>query len=180
MNPAGGIHEQAQVTAGYIVGVERMGLIRRLAELRDRQPNENMAHGCIADGTHFVYPARLDLGLLAEFFNECVDAVDDRVMKLGKFSVVLGIGNPANDIVAELGLRIEGGLRGPARSVCHVEQLDDDGRRADIYRQTEDRIVRIHRCVFLIYIGLECLSGFDSFGENTLLEESGTEGDGHG
>jgi hypothetical protein len=104
-----------------IVGFERMGFVRSLSKLGDRQTEENVVHRGIADEAHFEDVVLLDVGLFAEFCSQVVYAIDYGIMKLGEFFFGLGVCDSADNIVAETCLGIEDGFGCLALTGGHID-----------------------------------------------------------
>jgi hypothetical protein len=89
----------------------------------------------------------------------------------------LAVSYSADDVVAELGLRIEhgGGRQRPA--IGHIEQFGDDRGRADIDCYPEYLLLRITRPVLSVNIGPNLDLGGDAVLQYFLLKESRFERD---
>ena len=174
-----GIYFQAELAGRDIAGIERIGLVRRLAELGYGQSEENVVHRRVAGDAHFEDIVCIDGGFFAEPGGQVIYAINYGFLKLGEFFVGPGVCDSADDIVAEAGLRIECGFGGPAPAAGHVDEPGDNGGCAEIDGQAEYRLGRVGMRIFFIYVTLNPRPGIDTFGQNPLLEEPGAGGDRH-
>ena len=121
-----------------------------------------MVHRGIADDAHLVYLIGLDGSPLADFGDKAVDAVDDCPVQLGQLLTGRAVCDPADNIIAELRLRIQGGGGCYCSGFGHIQQFGDDGGCADIHGQAEYRLLGLGDGVLSKDIGPDVDFGIDA------------------
>jgi hypothetical protein len=172
MNIAGRIHSQGDFFRAYILCVNGKCPVRRLAELRYGQPQEDVVHCRIAYDTglvNIVYSYGTPAAALGD---EKVQPIEEQFVKLRQLGLVLCVCDSGYHVIAEFCLRVEvgGGRDYPAG--FHIDDFDDDSGRANIDGQTQYWAIIRKGKVFFIDIRRDCLAPGESFGEDFMLYES--------
>jgi hypothetical protein len=108
------------------MGIERMGMVRRPAELRNRQAKENVVHGSITDQADFEDIVPIDSGFSAKLGDQSVYTIDYGLAQLCKFFAGPGVCDSADYVVAETRLRIKGSFCCTPLAGCHVDKSGDN------------------------------------------------------
>ena len=118
--------------------------IRSLGQRAARQPQQQVAHRRVTDRDHFMDAVSCRLRRGQQLVDDLAQTFRDGLpQNLGTVRTGCGELDPADDVVAISGLRIgfPGGGEGAAGR--QVQQLANDGGRADIYADAEQGVGRV-------------------------------------
>ena len=107
--------------------------IRRNAQMRGRNIPKKMLHAAIADKRHFVNLLRINVGLLAQVFDQIVERGADALMQTPQTRLALPRkGNARHHVAAVHGLPVQGRRNRNFAAGMQIEQISRHRCRADV------------------------------------------------